>query len=339
MLMSDEWERIKDELLSKLQPTQWVDVIMPLSALAEESFWNENISTGNVSMLSEGVIGVDSVYGLTNGVLRLNLSREVYERVGLQGKPTQFGNMKHLKNRWMIEIDMCSPKFKKGEKMYDRIKWCFENTLAEPVRWLMARDKGFSEEALKTMVKYHPVVHTSIPLTLELKNIHIPHLQIPDDDESEEGFSVFAQEIYEHFSLLSLASARMNVSDKIDPYLARMSPLPSTEGSIVKISWNGLLGSSWVEKLLVELLRATSPTTWLYLQAHGFKNAINSWDSKEHGRIGAGENAVAILRFPWHDSPAKEPTTDTMLTDQERNSKKRLHYISWEIIDAFDGHS
>ena len=38
-------------------------------------------------MLSEGRPGIDNVYSLHQGELRLEVSKEIYERTGLQGVP------------------------------------------------------------------------------------------------------------------------------------------------------------------------------------------------------------------------------------------------------------
>jgi len=42
----------------------------------------------------------DSKFGLCSGVLRLELPKEVYERVGLVGTPIRDGGRKHLKSRY-----------------------------------------------------------------------------------------------------------------------------------------------------------------------------------------------------------------------------------------------
>lgn len=44
-------------------------------------------------MLSQGRIDVDDVYSLNDGVLRLSLRKETYEKAGLVGKPARFGNI------------------------------------------------------------------------------------------------------------------------------------------------------------------------------------------------------------------------------------------------------
>lgn len=43
-------------------------------------------------MLSRGRIDIDNVYSLNDGVLRLSLRKDTYEKSGLVGQPSRFGN-------------------------------------------------------------------------------------------------------------------------------------------------------------------------------------------------------------------------------------------------------
>ena len=51
-------------------------------------------------MLSEGRPGVDSIISLHEGELRLEISKEIYERTGLQGVPIRDAGRKHKKTRF-----------------------------------------------------------------------------------------------------------------------------------------------------------------------------------------------------------------------------------------------
>ena len=51
-------------------------------------------------MLSEGRYGVDNVFWLMEGVLRLALDRESYERAGIVGKPDGAKGKRGNRPRW-----------------------------------------------------------------------------------------------------------------------------------------------------------------------------------------------------------------------------------------------
>jgi len=91
-------------------PLSYRRLVMPLSTILEPSFFNTFIksgscapsppreadkcsrSTGNILLLSYGHLDVENSFCLFDGVLRMSLDTETYERSGLQGKPSKFGN-------------------------------------------------------------------------------------------------------------------------------------------------------------------------------------------------------------------------------------------------------
>lgn len=51
-------------------------------------------------MLAEGRPGIDPTYSLHEGILRLEVDRPTYERMGLEGKPIPSEGRKHVKARF-----------------------------------------------------------------------------------------------------------------------------------------------------------------------------------------------------------------------------------------------
>jgi ribonuclease P/MRP protein subunit RPP40 len=51
-------------------------------------------------MLSGGRTGLDNVYSLCEGVLRLEVDKATYERMGLDGVAIPSGGRKHVKARY-----------------------------------------------------------------------------------------------------------------------------------------------------------------------------------------------------------------------------------------------
>lgn len=60
-------------------------------------------SKGNIILLSQGRIDCDNVYSINDGILRMVLSKQVYETVGLVGEPAGFwpGRKKHRWSGWL----------------------------------------------------------------------------------------------------------------------------------------------------------------------------------------------------------------------------------------------
>jgi len=60
----------------------------------------ELTNKGNVLMLAKGQNGVHDNFSLHEGILRLEVGRPVYERLGLMGKPIDSHGRKHKKSRY-----------------------------------------------------------------------------------------------------------------------------------------------------------------------------------------------------------------------------------------------
>lgn len=58
-------------------------------------------------MLSAGTTGLDNVYSLCEGVLRLEVDKATYERMGLDGVAILSGGRKHVKTRYGESFVSC----------------------------------------------------------------------------------------------------------------------------------------------------------------------------------------------------------------------------------------
>lgn len=72
---------------------------MPLGAILESDFWNTYIKKGNVLLVSKGQLDADNIFTLNDGILRMSLDNEAYERAGLQGRQAKFANQPGLMKR------------------------------------------------------------------------------------------------------------------------------------------------------------------------------------------------------------------------------------------------
>lgn len=101
LLPSECYSLIADRLHAALKPLSYRRLVMPLGAILEPVFFDTFIKTGNVLLLSHGRIDVDNVFSLSDGVLRMSLSKNAYEKAGIVGRPSKFGAGPSLKRqRW-----------------------------------------------------------------------------------------------------------------------------------------------------------------------------------------------------------------------------------------------
>ncbi|KAI9840054.1 MAG: hypothetical protein M1819_000247 [Sarea resinae] len=319
LLPEDVYRVIWQEVNSKLDPVQYSRVILPLSALLEGDFFNSYIKTGNILMLSEGRPPIDNVYSLSEGVLRLELSKDSYERAGLVGKPIRgagrkhakirYGNGKHINLRFCqyadvataAEINLRLPSMLHGKKGFERIVWAFKNVLTQPVTWLFC-DLNESRKADSTsnaISRHHPVTKICTPEVVNAFEALVPDLRPPRRHEnlSDLDFSIFATELHEWLGLCNLESPRLhpNDQDQTDPYLSSRE------------------------------LRKHSPSAWFAITAYGF-GGVAMDDETSY-------TSMRLPRTPNSDAPTEATGSYEEIVDGSEQSPPD-EYMLWQLAGA-----
>ncbi|KAL1996606.1 hypothetical protein VTN49DRAFT_7471 [Thermomyces lanuginosus] len=322
------WESVQ----TRLRQLQYIRAILPLSALLENDFFNTFIKAGNLLMLSEGRPGVDNVFSLHNGILRLELGKEPYERSGLQGKPIRSGGRKHAKERFVVELNLRLPSMLHGKKGFERIVWAFKNVLNNPVSWLVcdpASDPATLDQVRKTLAPHAPQLVDCVPNSVAHPPTVVPPLSVVDITvlPSEAEIRDYCDELAEWMGLVSLGSPRVRVGDGIDPYLSRyevpqLDNSQPTSSRLVSVKWHGMIPSPWITHLLLQLLldrasRDLRPAVWFALTCTAFKR-----DAVEN------KDGYTVLCVPRGNSPPTSSSDGVHRTTDVRD------YICWEYIGA-----
>ncbi|GLA88223.1 ribonuclease P protein subunit p40 [Aspergillus tubingensis] len=325
------------DILSYVQPQlqnlRYARVFMSLSSLLEGDFFNTYIKTGNILMISEGRSGSDSVFTLKDGILKLELSKEIFERTGLTGKPVRSGGRKHAKERFIVEINLRLPSMLHGKKGFERIVWAFKNVLNQSVAWLffdLTTSSGGVSEDDPSLKGNQPQIINCQPIITEHSNILVPPLPGPEiTDESREAAELedHCNELSEWLAMVSLESPRVSVYDDVDPYLCRYSvPVSDNAKStnLVSLKWHGLVPSLWIIELLVAILKETAPKSiapyaWFALSASALgREAVEARDG------------YTVMVLPTH-----VPKQDVFGVQTDSSSKGGgRHFICWEYVGA-----
>ena len=64
---------------------------------------------------------------MDEGHLVLNMNKDVYMQLGLEGRPSKFCQKR--RSRYVVNVDLCSEHFRPGKKRYHRVEWCFTDRL------------------------------------------------------------------------------------------------------------------------------------------------------------------------------------------------------------------
>ncbi|KAH2963640.1 hypothetical protein KXW00_005959 [Aspergillus fumigatus] len=303
LLPEEVYSSIKDSLDAKVQKLRYARVFMSPSALLEGDFFNTYIKAGtsfpfvfhdlvakrsplvltshpgNILMISEGRSGSDNIYTLKDGILRLELGKEVYERTGLTGKPIRSGGRKHAKERYLVEINLRLPSMLHGKKGFDRIV---------PPESLKAKsNKG--KQGDPTLKGNHPQIIDCVVSRTHYRDIITPSFSETTLTEasSESILKEDSQNLSEWLAMVALGSPRVSKDDEIDPYLSRYrvpDDGPVRTVDLVSLTWHGFLPASWILDLFITMLRETasksSPaSTWFALSSSALgREAVEAKD-------------------------------------------------------------
>lgn len=214
-------------------------------------------------MLSEGRRGIDPIFSICEGILRLEVDKPTYERLGLSAggvirsiTSTHGEGKKHEKSRFAIEIELRSPKMVQGTKGWERVVWACKNVLNWSLTWLFVDftvrgkkemesngSKGndapttsptatMKEEGENPLQPFAPTLFTIAPEIHKMSNVLVPIRPTPTQKINNNKKSptttptpdpIQSTELLEWISLAILGSPRITANDVMDSYLCRYS--------------------------------------------------------------------------------------------------------------------
>ncbi|KAK0659842.1 Ribonuclease P protein subunit p40 [Lasiodiplodia hormozganensis] len=284
LVLPDEvYEVVRKELDGTVGEFHYARVYMSLGEIIEGDFFNHYIKTGNILMLSEGRRGIDNVFSLREGVLRLELDRVTYEKCGLVGKPIPHGGRKHTKERFAVELELRQPSMLHGKKGFERIVWAFKNVLNRSLTWLFHDVQSPGQPPSGPILAHSPQVLTSRPDRLHLPQVKTPALtSVADLCDAE-----YSTEVLEWLGMVSLESPRINATDDIDSFLSRYEvPMPYRSdgdadapvvGGVTRLRWRGLVPSAFLLRLWMAVRKGIVGSkvdvqrAWMALSVAGFE--------------------------------------------------------------------
>ncbi|PPJ53359.1 hypothetical protein CBER1_00986 [Cercospora berteroae] len=250
----------------------YAKVNMKLHDLISGDFFNTYIKRpgSNILMLSEGRGGVDNIYSLKNGTLKLELDKATFEKSGLQGQAIPTQGRKHVQARYAIEIDLRQASMVHGKRGFERLVWLTKNVLDQAVAWLFVDLEADGENAIQgPIVAFAPILRLTGADVKKFQGALVPTW--PTELSSENYAD--AAELLEWISLAMMLSPRVKHGDNVDSYLCRYQP-PSGSGEakaqdLVRLRWHGLVDSTFTQKVLLCALKIVGDQ-WLAMTATSF---------------------------------------------------------------------
>ncbi|OCL01504.1 hypothetical protein AOQ84DRAFT_306556 [Glonium stellatum] len=253
LILPDEiHELIQQQLDGDVGTVCYARVYMSLGEILMGDFFNEYIKKGNILMLSEGRPGVDNMFSLYEGVLKLELDRPTYERCGLVGKPIPDGGRKHAKSRYAIEYNLRLPSMLHGKRGFERLVWACKNVLNNSLAWLFHDPQAPSSESESPIAKHCPILKSIRPTITNLPNTLVPTITAISDTYNADA----SADLLEWLGLVSLDSPRIRAHDSIDPYLSRYQVPELGESdpvarNLVRMRWYGFIPPNFIRDVYI----------------------------------------------------------------------------------------
>jgi ribonuclease P/MRP protein subunit RPP40 len=280
---------------------------VPLSKLIDVEFIEAFVKRGNMYMLSCGThINTSDICVALHppGRLVLNVSKDIYTQLGLEGKPSKF-NGKRSDSRYIVTIDLTNPSFRPDKKNYKRVEWCFTDRLNLNFRFLVSWVPFDPDVCPSSIGAYFTKcgfksTHGSCQKTSRrLKQLTVPHIEPSQGPDSvDDGCSG----VLEFFEWLGAVACGCELDDP-DGYISTYCcPQPNTvmsdDGRVFQLS--GFCTPDSLLRLLDKLreLIKTQRLPWISFTVHGFADTPVSWSSREHGYRDNGDNLYTFVLFP-----------------------------------------
>ncbi|WEW61568.1 ribonuclease P subunit [Emydomyces testavorans] len=241
ILPEEVYQTAWDAIARRIGVCQYAKVFMSLSDVIEGDFFNQYIKIGDILLISEGRSGVDNVYSLRNGILRLELDKSTYERAGLVGKSVRSGGKKHVASRYDApikkhhpQIFSCTPKISSLHNILTPplTQSTFQTAQGDQASSLLRETCAATQE------------------WLALVRLEAPRIRA--DDSIDPYLSRYTVPDREH----------------------------CTSSNLVKLTWTGLIPSKWITQLFIATLRGTAHSTaWFAIASSALgKEAVEGKD-------------------------------------------------------------
>jgi ribonucleases P/MRP protein subunit RPP40 len=242
---------------------KYAKFISPLGHLLENPVLDTlfKLPGSNILALSEGIPGVDNKFNIQKGKLTLDVDRDVYERLGLQGSIIKAtGARQHVKNRWRVEVDLRAPSSVGGKKGFDKLRAATGEKGAAGMgkTWMLADAAGLGggvkllDEGLQSL--HLLVCDALVEEGRGVDGVLVPHSLsrgLVEELDEEDCWALL-----EWVDLVALDSPRVTQADSVDPYISRYTaPKPNTAGNLRVMKWQGLMSSEWLTRLLIEIIK------------------------------------------------------------------------------------
>ncbi|XP_028410049.1 ribonuclease P protein subunit p40-like [Dendronephthya gigantea] len=291
------------ECISKLLFTDFSCLAeVSLTEIINAEFISKFVRPGSICALSHGtkIDTSDCAALLPTGILHLSLTKDSYESLGIQGKPSAFNN----NLRFDIEINLLAPYFKPNKKYFERVSRGFFRTGLK-FKFLFSMKAECKDTCEQKLDSYFISLGISCK-TFECKKevkafleVNIPIISFNNEAFLEIDSQCNAMDFHEWLgSLVCGVDCSKAASDSFVNTLS--CPAPNQPDKAAYHKWTGFINSSAVCNLIKsarEILDRNPELPWFSIMIWGFSDTPVSWQDHCHGYFLCGDNHSTVIMF------------------------------------------
>ncbi|KAG5952223.1 hypothetical protein E4U58_000889 [Claviceps cyperi] len=242
--------------------------------LNKESLFNF-LQKGEATLLSQRHVSATHIqFNVNKGILTMHMDESTFERSGLSDN---IGLVKGQRMR-IVTLDLSSARrYCNGEthKHLDQYPCAYKTITKKQLSWLLCDETGSTNLALDlgddvNVLECTAELEMHQGTTWNPPILDIGPLSFMDTgrlDMQEIGLCV-----YEWLSLLKMESPRVQYGDNVDTFLSRyrVASRDREQVRICRISWVGLIGTTWFQNLVRDVMTANATEGWLSFGSNSF---------------------------------------------------------------------
>lgn len=273
------------------------------------------ISSEKIILFSLNNVDTENAFCLIDGQLTLSLTKESYQRAGLEGKISKLTS-----GKWNVVFDLTQAGLDKS-KQFRRLQHSVNTILIE--RFKVVSDLGnpsiLSGLNCLDSCDIFPLQRTQWKSDCLIPDFLCDSEGMLDLSPDKESFFETQEDVLTHLALLSIPQT---IDVDQDPYISNYGcPAPYRSQEVTNLGLSGFLSSQYIKSILNTLRK--SSLAWFSVQIKGFENVTHAWLGAEHGASFAGENCITIL--------ARSGRTD--------DAQPNKNLVMWEILGARDSYA
>ncbi|XP_041376129.1 ribonuclease P protein subunit p40-like isoform X2 [Gigantopelta aegis] len=278
---------------------------LPACALIDKEFIEAFVKKGEMYMLSHGTnIDTDNCVALLpDGTLVLNLTKDTYEQLGLEGRPSTFSCRHEKPRKCVVHVDMMADCFTPGKKNYDRVLRCLRDSVDLLFDFLVLWVPSGDRICPSTMDVYFRNRGYSVkPIPAKQRTRRLTNIAVPKI--SNKMAAIDKQTYEEIFEFIGATACGVDLSEgEAGNFITTLlCPEPAEFcQECCSYSARGFFSPATIEHMIHQmrsLLTTHTNIPWASLTVHGFLDSPVSWSHREHGFHSEGDNSYTFLVFP-----------------------------------------